>query len=142
MQEVKYSWRQVVSKVGLIRGYNQHYNPYLVNYFLSAGCSFGAGYIYENTEVPNASTYMHKHSMIIKKAIYQTVILHIMIIYMRKHFSRKPKLSKLPWRLTLKNFRVSFYFLDPWGDFHKISFTHAIWSSRSKPWWYTVHYSV
>ena len=55
--------------------------------------------------------------------------LHIMIIYMRKHFSRKPKLSKLPWRLTLKNFRVSFYFLDPWRDFHKISFTHAIWSS-------------
>jgi len=98
----------VVSKVGLIRGYNQHYNPYLVNYFLSAGCSFGAGYIYESTEVPNASTYMHKHSMIIKKAIYQTVILHIMIIYMRKHFSRKPKLSKLPWRLTLKKLSCLF----------------------------------
>ena len=44
--------------------------------------------------------------------------------------------------LLLKNFRVSFYFLDPWRDFHKISFTHAIWSSRNIREENHIHYVV
>ena len=44
--------------------------------------------------------------------------------------------------LLLKNFRVSFYFLDPWRDFHKISFTHAIWSSRTLREENHIHYVV
>ena len=85
-----------------------------------------------STQLPNTIAFTNRTTYLITWRRQAILCIFFNDNLHEKTFFKKAETFKTSLEtLLLKNFRVSFYFLDPWRDFHKISFTHAIWSSRT-----------